>query len=62
MLDRTDRPARKSRRKSRPERSAAPGQNPHLHVPFIRRRTPPYDILDPASGDAAISGSGPARI
>lgn len=49
MLDRTDRPARKSRRKSRPERSAAPGQNPHLHVPFIRRRTPPYDILDPAS-------------
>ena len=49
MLDRTDRPVRKSRRKTRPERSAAPGQNPHLHVPFIRRRTPPYDILDPAS-------------
>lgn len=45
MLDRTEKTARKTRRRSRPERSAEPGQNPHLRVPFIRRGMPPYDVL-----------------
>lgn len=45
MLPPDTRPARKSRRKSRPERSGGPGQNPHLEVPFIRRGIPTYDLL-----------------
>nr|WP_323767037.1 trimethylamine methyltransferase family protein [Marinovum sp.] len=46
MLDRRETPARKARRRARPERRAAPGENAHLQVPFIRRRLPTYDILD----------------
>lgn len=42
--------ARRSRRGAgRSARSGAPGQNPHLEVPFITRRTPTYDILDEES-------------
>lgn len=35
-------------RRSRPHtrRDSAPGHNPHLRVPFITRRIPPYDLLD----------------
>ncbi len=44
--------ANKTIRRGRRNRSAggrgsvAPGQNPHLHVPFITRGIPPYEILD----------------
>ncbi|MEJ2001110.1 MAG: trimethylamine methyltransferase family protein [Maritimibacter sp.] len=54
MLDRdaTNAPARRSRRgNSKAKRSAAPGQNTHLRVPYITRGIPTYDIL----GDEALS-------
>ncbi|MFP7569953.1 trimethylamine methyltransferase family protein [Marivita sp. S2033] len=44
--------ARTSRRRGRPveaARSAAPGQNPHLEVPFISRAIPPYDLVSEES-------------
>jgi len=37
--------ARKRRRGNRQQRSAEPGQNPHLEVPFITRGVPTYDLL-----------------
>ena len=37
------------RRSRRSARSAEPGQNPHLEVPFILRRIPPVDLLDDES-------------
>lgn len=40
---------RSRRSRSTARRSTAPGQNPHLHVPFISRRIPPYDLLDEAA-------------
>ncbi|MEJ2036905.1 MAG: trimethylamine methyltransferase family protein, partial [Maritimibacter sp.] len=54
MLDRnaTNAPTRRSRRgNSKAKRSAAPGQNTHLRVPYITRGIPTYDIL----GDEALS-------
>lgn len=33
-------------RRARVQRSSAPGQNPHLEVPFITRNIPTYDLLD----------------
>jgi trimethylamine--corrinoid protein Co-methyltransferase len=36
----------KSRRRPREARSGAPGQNPHLEVPYITRGIPTYDLLD----------------
>ncbi len=49
MVDEVEtRPA--SRRRGRGgerARSGAPGQNPHLEVPFITRGIPPYDLADP---------------
>lgn len=43
----------RSRRRGRSQttRSAEPGQNPHLRVPFITRGIPTYDLL----GDEALS-------
>jgi trimethylamine--corrinoid protein Co-methyltransferase len=46
--------ARRTRRstcKSVGKRSATPGQNPHLEVPFITRAIPTYDLLDEAGLD-----------
>jgi len=43
---------RRSRRRGRGDeapRTSAPGQNPHLEVPFITRGIPTYDILDERS-------------
>ena len=40
-------PARRSR--TRKSRSSTSGQNPHMYVPYITRRIPPYDILDEES-------------
>lgn len=37
---------RRSRRGGDRARSAQPGQNPHLEVPFITRKIKPYEILD----------------
>ena len=45
------RQARKGRRGSRVQRSAEPGQNPHLETPFITRGIPTYDLLDNDSLD-----------
>jgi len=43
----TPAPARRTRRgKSKSRRSAEPGQNLHLRVPYIRRGIPTYDLLD----------------
>ncbi|MEN8741606.1 MAG: trimethylamine methyltransferase family protein [Phaeobacter gallaeciensis] len=45
--DTTATPARRSRRgQARTTRSAEPGQNPHLRVPFITRGIPTYDLLN----------------
>lgn len=42
----TTRATRRTRRsKDRTPRSSAPGQNPHLEVPYITRNIPPYDLL-----------------
>ena len=38
-------PLRRRRRGPREVRSGAPGQNPHLEVPFITRRIPTYDLV-----------------
>lgn len=51
MLDRPAKPARRSRRTARPERSATPGQNLHLQVPYLRRGIPTYDLLGDDSLD-----------
>ena len=40
-------PTRRSR--SRKSRNGAPGQNPHMYVPYITRRIPTYDILSEES-------------
>ncbi len=40
---------RRSRAGRRPARSAEAGQNPGLHVPYITRRIPTYDLMDDAS-------------
>lgn len=40
---------RRRRGGGRSDRSAEPGQNPHLHVPYITRNIPPYDLLDEGS-------------
>ncbi len=37
------------RRKRGNKRSSAPGQNPHMYVPFITRKIPPYDLLNEES-------------
>ena len=42
----TGRRMRKGRRGGGAERSAEPGQNPHLEVPFITRRIATYDLLN----------------
>ncbi len=47
----TNRRVRKSRRAGRARRSPEPGQNPHLEVPWITRRIPPYELLDDESLD-----------
>lgn len=44
----TTNPAKRTRR-TRKSRDGAPGQNPHMYVPYITRRIPPYDILDEES-------------
>ena len=41
------RPTRRTR--SKKTRSGAPGQNPHMYVPYITRKIPPYEILDDES-------------
>ncbi|MEY8799157.1 trimethylamine methyltransferase family protein [Leisingera sp. XS_AS12] len=38
--------ARGRRSRLHTRRDSTPGQNPHLRVPFITRRVPPYDLLD----------------
>lgn len=40
---------RVERRRSRTERTIAPGQNPHLRVPYIVRGIPTFDLLDEGS-------------
>ena len=40
---------RTRRRGERAKRSSAPGQNPHLEVPYIVRGIPSYDLLDEES-------------
>ena len=45
------RPTRNGRRNRGAQRSAKPGQNPHLEVPFITRGIPPYDLLNSDSLD-----------
>ncbi len=40
---------RRQRAGRKPQRSATPGENPTLKVPYITRRLPTYDILDDAS-------------
>ena len=40
---------RNRRRSARKERSAQPGQNMHLRVPYISRKVPTYDLLDEGS-------------
>ena len=47
----TGRRARKGRRTGGRQRSAEPGQNPHLEVPFITRGLRPYDLLSDESLD-----------
>lgn len=42
-----DQSARRTRK--RKSRSGAPGENPHMYVPYITRNIPPYDILDEES-------------
>ena len=42
-------PSRSRRRSARAGRSAQPGQNLHLRVPYITRRIPAYDILNEES-------------
>ena len=37
------------RKNARKSRGSAPGQNPHMYVPYITRRIPPYEILDEES-------------
>ncbi|TKZ20523.1 trimethylamine methyltransferase [Shimia litoralis] len=53
MTDQITAPARTSRRSRRAKgaepRSGAPGQNPHLEVPFITRGVPTYDLLSDES-------------
>lgn len=44
----TEKP-RKRRRTGRKERTAQPGGNPHLRVPYITRGVPTYDLLDEGS-------------
>ncbi len=41
--------ARRQRAGRKPQRSATPGENPTLRVPYITRSLPTYDILDDAS-------------
>ncbi len=41
--------SRRGNRNGAAPRSSAPGQNPHLEVPFIKRGIPTYDILGEAS-------------
>ena len=36
---------RRARSRAHSQRSAEPGQNPHMRVPFITRKIPTYDIL-----------------
>ena len=45
----TQQPARRKRKRSQAARSGAPGQNPHLEVPYISRNIPTYDLLDEES-------------
>ena len=40
---------RNRRRSARKDRSAQPGQNTHLRVPYISRKVPTYDLLDEGS-------------
>ena len=40
---------RTRRRSARKDRSAEPGQNTHLRVPYISRKVPTYDLLDEES-------------
>ena len=51
-----DRKRRKRGGRSR-ARGAAPGQNPHLEVPYIRRRIPPYEVLDEGSLERILAGA-----
>jgi len=41
----TNRRGRKGRRGAGTDKSAAPGQNPHLEVPYITRGIPTYDLV-----------------
>ncbi|MCP3970090.1 MAG: trimethylamine methyltransferase family protein [Rhodobacteraceae bacterium] len=47
----TVRRTRRRRRGADTARSPAPGQNPHLEVPFITRGIPPYDLMNGESLD-----------
>ena len=49
MTDLSER--RRRRRGTGPQRSNEAGQNPHLEVPYITRKMPPYEILDEAELD-----------
>lgn len=45
MVDEVSTQNRKRKRGTREKRSSAPGQNPHLVVPYITRNIPTYDLL-----------------
>lgn len=47
----TSRKRRSRRGAGRTQRSGAPGQNPHLEVPFIKRGIKPYEIMSEAQLD-----------
>ncbi|MGH1414160.1 MAG: trimethylamine methyltransferase family protein [Pelagimonas sp.] len=51
QLETQEKVRRRRRSGSKPQRSSAPGQNPHLYVPYITRKIPPYDLL----GDEGLS-------
>lgn len=51
MVDTISTERRTRKRGNREKRSSAPGQNPHLEVPYIKRNIPTYDLVSEESLD-----------